>query len=197
MALTKELTAENTARTARLIRIRRVSSFMKWFVTLFMLLLILTGLLLSAALLAPQSFDATGELIELGEMKRRLGEIGMLQRLGVCALVALAFLMLSAICWQIRQLFEFLRQGDFFSPGTLNRFVAIGGWLIAFGAIDILLDPLGSLLLSFDLPEGQRQLSVYFDGGELFFFVIGGLMIVCGWTLREAAQIAEENGQFI
>ncbi|EFO29016.1 conserved hypothetical protein [Roseibium sp. TrichSKD4] len=184
-------------RTARLTRIRRVSRFMKWFVTCVLLLLVAVGLLLSALLVFPGPFEAMNEMMDLGEVERRLGDVPLVQRAGVSALVVISFGILVGICWQIRQLFEFLRQGDYFSPRTLFRFVGIGGWLIAFGLLDVLTDPLMTLLFTLDLPEGQRQLDLTIDGGELFFIVIGSLMIVFGWTLREAAEIADENRQFI
>lgn len=184
-------------RAARLTRIRRVSRLMKWFVTLFMMLLLVTLALTIAAVYSPESFDAAGEIIELGDFERRLGDIPLMQRLFAMGLLGLAFGILFVICWQIRRLFEFLRQGDFFSPRTLSCFVAIGLWLIAFGILEILIDPIASYLLTLDMPDGQRVFDISLDGGELFFGIVGGLMIVFGWTLREAAAIAEENRQFV
>jgi len=46
-------------------------------------------------------------------------------------------------------------------------------------------------------PVGQRQLSVGVSHTEIWFVLTGGLLMVVGWALVEAARQADENRAFV
>jgi len=188
---------EEVERAKRLSRIRRLSTTMKWFVTVILILVAVFGALLIALLMLPVALEAAAESLELTDLERPLGEIPFGQRLGMGVVIGCAFCLLMGICWNIRQLFDQFRKAAFFAPETLSRMIKIGSWLLAYGVFDILSDPILSALLTWDFPEGEGEIEVALDGGEAFFLIFGALMLVFGWIMREAATIDEENRQFV
>lgn len=204
--------AENDERTRRLKRIRQVSGIMKWLVTGVVGLIAVVAVLVMVMFVSPELVGLTAgdsaeftevwkeigdETIDFGEAERRIGDIPFNQRLGLAILLMGAIGTLLIALWQIRQLFDRFRQTDFFSAAALSRMLALGWWLVAFGIYDLVSDPIGSLLLTLDYPEGQRQVAIELEGAEIFFMIFGTIMILFGWIMREAASIAEENKQFI
>ncbi|WP_299480986.1 DUF2975 domain-containing protein [uncultured Roseibium sp.] len=188
---------EQVERELRLSRIRRLSTAMKWFVTVVLIMVAVVGALLVITVLLPVVLDAVTETVDLSDIERDLGDIPFVQRIGVGIVLACAFALLLGICWNTRQLFDQFRKAAFFAPETLARIIKIGIWLLAYGIFDILSDPILSVLVTWDFPNGEGKIEVALDGGEAFFLIFGALMLVFGWIMREAATIAEENRQFV
>ncbi|GAA0772857.1 DUF2975 domain-containing protein [Roseibium denhamense] len=185
-------------REQRLVRIRRVSAFMKWTVTVLLGLIFLIGVVLIVGIALPADLMiAPEETIEIADIERPLGEIPQLQRLFISAMTGVAFLLLMGAGWKLRQVFKRFQKMEFFSPKTLASIISFGSWLIGFAVFDLISDPVGSVLLTFDLPKGERSIDVTLDGGEVFILLLGALMLLFGWILREAALIADENRQFV
>ena len=61
----------------------------------------------------------------------------------------------------------------------------------------MILHPLGSLILTYDNLVGSRHLSVSMSSNTYTLILTGGLLIVIGWVMREAARISDENRQFV
>ncbi|MBN8182396.1 DUF2975 domain-containing protein [Roseibium aggregatum] len=185
-------------REKRLTRIRRVSAFMKWAVTIILLILLGLGVVVTIGIALPNEFMiGAEETFDVADTERMLGDIPQVQRIGISILAAIAFSLLLAVGWNIRQVFKRFQKMEFFSPKTLANVFSFGIWLIVFAVFDLISDPIGSVLLTYDFPPGQRTVDISLDGGEIFFLVLGALMLLFGWILREAALIADENQQFI
>jgi|GEM_PF-1267945 len=189
---------ERAERQQRLARIRKVSAFMKWTVTGILAVILLVGATVTLRIVFPESpVIPAGDLIGFADFGRNLADIPVGQRLGLALLTAAAFLLLALAVRNVRQLFNRFQRLEFFSPRTLDNVVSFGVWLIAFAVADLISDPLRSILLTYDNPPGQRVLSITLEGKEVFLLVLGALMLLFGWILREAAQIADENRQFV
>ncbi len=185
-------------REKRLTRIRRVSAFMKWAVTIILLILLGLGVVVTIGIALPNELMiGAQETFDVADTERMLGDIPQVQRIGISILAAIAFSLLLAAGWNIRQVFKRFQKMEFFSPKTLANVFSFGIWLIVFAVFDLISDPIGSVLLTYDFPPGQRTVDISLDGGEIFFLVLGALMLLFGWILREAALIADENQQFI
>mgnify|MGYP000041245826 CR=1 FL=1 len=189
---------EWTEREKRLTRIRRVSTFMKWAVTAILLIVLVFGVVITIGIAMPDELlIAADETLDIAETERRLGDVPHVQRIGISILAAVAFGLLLVAGWNIRQVFRRFQQMEFFSPKTLANVISFGIWLIVFAVYDLISDPIGSVILTLDYPPGKRMVDITLDGGEIFFLVLGALMLLFGWILREAAMIADENQQFI
>lgn len=192
------MNTQDLERNRRLARIRRVSTFMKWFVTAVLAIILVFGVVVTVGIALPNEFMiAADETLDVADVERRLGDVPHLQRVGIAVLSAIAFTLLLIAGWNIRQVFRRFQKMEFFSPKTLANVISFGIWLIAFAVFDLLSDPIGSVMLTYDFPPGERAIDVTLDGGEIFFLILGALMLLFGWILREAALIADENRQFI
>lgn len=189
---------DRTDREKRLARIRKLSAFMKWAVSLVLVAIILLGGLVVVELTLPtELLLSPDETFDFAEVERRLDEVPYLQRLGIAALFGIAVALLSLAVWNIRQVFKRFQAMEFFSPKTLANVISIGVWLIVFAIFDLISDPIGSVILTYDFPPGERLVEITLDGAEIFCLVLGTLMLLLGWILREAALIADENRQFV
>lgn len=190
--------SETADRERRLARIRRVSAFMKWVVTIVLTIILIFGVVLTIGIALPNEIMiAPDETLDVADIERRLGDVPHVQRIGIAGLTAIAFSLLVIACWSIRQVFRRFQKMEFFSPKTLANVISFGIWLIAFAVFDLISDPIGSFILTYDFPPGERAVDITLDGGEIFFLILGALMLLFGWILREAALIADENRQFI
>jgi len=187
-----------TANSAQRIgRIRKVSSTMKWVITVCLGLVVLLAIALPPLFLAPDFFDLGNESIDFGDVHRAIGSIPLGQRALLMVMVT-SFVAIAAIMlWNLRALFTAFQRQVFFAASTLSRVVWVGIWFVVLGVLDVLEEPVGSILATADYSEGKRMLSIGLDGGELFFVIFGIFFIVLGWILREAASVWEENKQFI
>lgn len=65
----------------------------------------------------------------------------------------------------------------------------------------VLLRPLGDALVTVWLtranPPGQRMLAISASDGEIAAALLGGLLLIIAWVLREAAVMAEEHRQIV
>lgn len=191
-------TALSTPHNQRLKRLCGLSCVMKWVSTLCAAAMVVIATGLALALIEPSlDFMATETAVYLEELERPYADIPFAQRLGLLGLVLIYFGILVAMAWNLRGLFSQFQELRFFEQETLNRILLAGSCLIAFGLFDIMENPLASVLATFDYEKDQRILEVTIDGGELFFLVFGGLILVFGWIMREAAAIDEENRQFV
>lgn len=184
-------------KTKRLARISRLSAVMKWALTLFMAFFAIIGVVYLAGLLGLDFADILEETVDYIEPERRYGDLGFGQR-AILALIGDALLGAFLITlWYVRKLFSAFQRHLFFAAETLSDMVKAGIWFLIFGILVILEVPLTTIVGTYDLPEGQRQVSIEFSGGEFLFMFFGVLFIVFGWVMREAAVIDEENKQFI
>jgi uncharacterized membrane protein len=61
----------------------------------------------------------------------------------------------------------------------------------------VLVPTLQIVVLSWHIGLGQRLLSIGIDSSTLGFLLSGGLLIVIGWVMREAAKAAEDAKGFV
>jgi magnesium-transporting ATPase (P-type) len=185
-------------RDQRLNRIRRIAGIMRWVVTAILVLVLAVGVLLALFLALPDAYlIAPAETIDFGEFERAVGEIPYLQRVGILGLGFVWVGLLFSGVLQIRRIFVSFHRSDFFSPAAFNPMVSFGTVLILLGVFEMVSTVAGSVLMTLDLPAGQRQIALSLDGGEIFYAVLGILVVLFGWTMREASVIAEENRQFV
>ncbi len=85
--------------------------------------------------------------------------------------------------------------GHVFSGRAIRWLPQMGWSLIAAGFLSILVGPLIDMVLAFGADSGSVSIQV--SSGHLATLVAGGLLIVQGRVMAQAARIAEENGQFI
>jgi uncharacterized membrane protein len=97
----------------------------------------------------------------------------------------------------MRRLFGRYRRGEILSDACAGDILRIGQALFAVAAMTVLVPTLQILILSWGNGVGQHILYLGVEGSTLGFLLSGGLLIVIGWVMREAAQVAEDARGFI
>jgi hypothetical protein len=115
----------------------------------------------------------------------------------VAAVAVIATYPLVATFLGMRRLFGRYRRGEILSDACATDILRIGQALFAVAAMTVIVPMLQIMILSWGLGQGQRLLSVGVDGSTLGFLLSGGLLIVIGWVMREAAQAAEDAKGFV
>ncbi|WP_439529577.1 DUF2975 domain-containing protein [Pannonibacter sp.] len=197
-ASTATFPESNDERARRLKRISTMAVWLKWFLTGMAAICILFGLLVIFVLILPSFVQLDPEdTIDIGEVSRGLMTISLGQRMLMATFLIISIAAVVMLLWKLRQLFAQFGRLDFFSSRTLSFIVETGWWLLALGVLDFIADPIGSFILTYDLPAGQQQISFAIEAGQILFLVFGPLTLLFGWVMREAALAYEENQQFV
>ncbi len=175
----------------RLRRIKRVSRFMAWLVSLGALALL--GLFLW--------FWSDPQLLHhaLGEMAGIAlpGELTPLAYWGSFLTSWLPMGLALGTLWLTRSLFLGYARGEIFTTAAARRLGGIGCLLLLTVGAGAVARTLTVLALTWENPPGQRQLAVSLSSNDLGLTILGLLLMVVGWVLAEAARIADENRQFV
>ncbi|MBL4784848.1 MAG: DUF2975 domain-containing protein [Cohaesibacteraceae bacterium] len=194
----------------RMKRIRNFSTVIVWVITLIVLISGFLVLLLNLFFLAPDflgpdllaelepdlrelSFDLEGEkglsisLIDLSQMQRTLF-VAMIDGLTV---------FLFCTLWTLRRVFVEYSKGDLFSIVSFRMITNFGWMVLVLTIAEIVSTTLQSMILTWNLPAGQRQMELDISYDDILSIVIACVFIVIGWILAEAARINAENETFI
>lgn len=115
----------------------------------------------------------------------------------VAALGALALIPAMAALVHMRGLFALYRRGEILTQASAERIRGIGCAFVVLALAGTVLHTAQVLLLTIDNPAGQRALTIRLDSNSVGFLLAGGLLVVIGWAMREAARAAEENAGFV
>ncbi|WP_213546514.1 DUF2975 domain-containing protein [Vannielia litorea] len=153
--------------------------------------------ILAVALVAGIAFSDLPE-----EMRRAAGiaperALAPLHRAGVAALGALPALAMLYLLREMARLFGRYAAGETLTEACARHILRIGAGLLVAVALELVTRPLQIMLASLANPPGERVLTISLEGADLGQVLAGGLMVVIGWAMREAAVVAEENRGFI
>ncbi len=98
---------------------------------------------------------------------------------------------------QIRKLFTTYSAGEIFTIGASDTLRRIGTAFLVLACVSVLSNTALVLIATYDNPQGQRSLALSLGSKEYALILIGGLISVIGWVMSEAAQISDENRQFV
>ena len=143
---------------------------------------------------APLSVVAMAQSSEVTQL---LAGLGRMQITVLGALWALKPLVLMGAFWQMTRLFSHFKSGEVLTEVVAICIKRIGQCLLGAAVISFVTVPLQSLLISLNKTAGARSVSVAISSDMILFAMAGGLIIVIGWAMREAASVAQENRAFV
>ncbi|XZG69717.1 DUF2975 domain-containing protein [Chitinibacteraceae bacterium HSL-7] len=111
------------------------------------------------------------------------------------AAIPLAALLIGLI--QLRRLFAHYGAGAYFAPEAARSLALAGRALLAWVLLDMLMQPLLSVWLTYGNPVGQRVISIGFDGAMLAALLLAAIIAAVAEVLRQASELALENEQFV
>jgi len=124
-------------------------------------------------------------------------DVTLAKKTGLILLYLIPLTIVLYVLWNVRLLFECYGRGEVFSAEPANYIRKVGMAMVANVFVSVFIRSMGSVLLTFDNPAGSKQLSISLSGDIYLLLLMGGLLIVIGWVMQEAARISEENRQFI
>ncbi|MEZ5537772.1 MAG: DUF2975 domain-containing protein [Thiolinea sp.] len=104
---------------------------------------------------------------------------------------------LAYALFAIAGIFRIFAAGEWLRPEISGRLHRFGLALLLFGAGTPLVRALMTVIVTLQNPEGQRALAISFSGNDFVIALVGVLMVMLGYALREAAAIAEDNRQIV
>jgi hypothetical protein len=179
----------------RLARIRRVSRIMSGITLVpIVALFVVPVLAVALAFLDPATLDA--HLVEALSASQQEA-LTPATRLAALALAAIPLCLALLGFFAVQRLFNGFASGDILTPESGRRLKRIGLIVTALGPVTIVIRSIASVVVSLPNPPGERVLAVGFGSNDVTAIIAGMLLIVLGWTLEEAARVADENRQFV
>lgn len=99
--------------------------------------------------------------------------------------------------WNAFRLFQSYRRIDVLTPETGRRIRRVGIALVLIPIVSTITGTLSGLALTWNNSEGHRQFAISVSSNSLLMLISGAMLIMIGWTMVEAARIAEEHRQFV
>ncbi len=99
--------------------------------------------------------------------------------------------------WQMRRLFALYANGVVLTLQAARQIRRVGQGFLILALLPLIVIPAQSVLLSWANPEGQRSLSVTLDDNMLVSIIVSGFLILIGWAMAQAADVAAENESFV
>ncbi|HMT91487.1 hypothetical protein [uncultured Thiothrix sp.] len=99
--------------------------------------------------------------------------------------------------WAMAAVFKLFAQGDYLHPDIGKQVQCFGKSLALFGVLSPLMRTLLALVITLDNPEGQQILMIRLVTNDFVIILVGMLLIMLGYALKQAAMIAEENRQIV
>ena len=175
-----------------LMRVKRTSRWLKHLTTAGLIGCVGFGL---AILAVPAWFDS---MVMLANPQLNVAAgITSIKRDLLRVVYCLPLVVTLAGLWNVRMLFDCYARGEVFSPTPAVFIRNIGLVMLASVGVSLLMPVVVSLLLTYDNPVGSRQLSVSLSSNVYMLALLGGLFLVIGWVMREAARLSEENSRFV
>ncbi|WP_250656253.1 DUF2975 domain-containing protein [Alkalimarinus coralli] len=120
----------------------------------------------------------------------------MTRLLAIVASLFISGIFLYALSTLIR-LFRNYENGEIFSLENAVCYQKLGYCLFYWVIGGIIYGGVMSVILSFNNPPGERVLSLSFAGMDFITIVIGFLILIISWVMKEGYKIADENSHTI
>lgn len=175
-----------------MVRVRRLSV---WLGRLTSFGIVALCLLAASMVILPDWFDT---LIETAypQLTTETG-ITAAKRTVLLLLLSLPFLITLYGLWNLRLLFDAYARGQVFAAAPARHIRNVGMSMLANMVMSVIVHSISSVVLTIDNPAGSRQLSISFSSDSYMLLLMGGLLVVIGWVMREASRISDENRRFV
>ena len=124
-------------------------------------------------------------------------ELPIFPRIAALLIGLLPFAVALWTVWQMRQLFGGYAQGQVFTQTAAQNILRIGWGAVIVALANILTHPVQAVLLTSANPPGEKLISVQFGSADIGFLLAGGLLLVIGWVLSAASDLAQDNAAII
>lgn len=118
--------------------------------------------------------------------------------LAALAVVDLISLLLTlVVLWHLLTLLSLYQRGRVLTPDNAKGILRIGQGLVALAAFGVLAQTLDILAITWGNPSGQRQLTLSLTHIDVELVLAGGVMMLIGWAMQQAAEMADDHAAII
>lgn len=166
---------------------------------------LLASACLIAALLLPVLVIASVLQLPVDELARRAGlaqglprpALETWQRSAVLLVAILPVGLLASGLFQAQRGLRLVARGELFAAQTVTALRRLAGYACAATLAGVLAPAVASVVLSYGLGPGQRQLVLGVGSRELLQLLTSGLVWLMAGLLAEGRALADENAQFV
>lgn len=105
--------------------------------------------------------------------------------------------LLAAALFSVRKLFLRYARGEILHAATAVCLRRCGVALVAFGIATPIVRTLMTVLVTIGNREGEQMFAIAFSSNEFIISLVGVLLMIIGWAIADAAQIAEDSRQIV
>ena len=99
--------------------------------------------------------------------------------------------------WQMRKLFARYAKGESLTTGCAEAIRKTGIGLVWIVILDTFMMPVQSYVISSIISPEDVSVEVDISAASIGLLLAGGLIVLVGWVMREAVDVAEENARFV
>ncbi|PKG39784.1 DUF2975 domain-containing protein [Psychromonas sp. Urea-02u-13] len=116
--------------------------------------------------------------------------IATISSLFLCAIIMYALQVLI-------HLFRNYERNEIFSMNNTMSYQKLGYCLFYWVGASVIYGAILSVILSFNNPPGERILSISFEGMDLLTIMLGFIILIISWVMKEGFILADENNHTI
>ncbi|MBM7067072.1 DUF2975 domain-containing protein [Actibacterium sp. 188UL27-1] len=113
------------------------------------------------------------------------------------AVFSVGLAILAIPLWHLHRLLARYALGETLSPACAQALRRIGQGLLAVAAFSFVSNTIDILILTALNASGERTLSIGIEDSDLALVLAGTVVILVGWVMGQAAEMADENRSFI
>ena len=113
-------------------------------------------------------------------------------RLAVLAVQSLSFSITVLICHQLAKLFRLYEQGYLFEEENINLIKSISIYMIIGQLVQLIYQPLMTIVLTINNPVGERFASITFGTTNLATLITAFIILIASWIVKEAQQLKSD-----
>lgn len=111
--------------------------------------------------------------------------------LGFCISMVKGTIVMMGI-WSLKNLFQLYENNEFFTCNTVNCFKSLSRCLLWWVLATITTEPLLSVILTLNNPEGQKAVSISFQSADITALIVGGSLSVVASVMDMGRKLQEE-----
>jgi hypothetical protein len=139
-----------------------------------------------------QAFSAPGAVAQTGVA---VATLPVWQVAGALVISTLPLLLLCGALVELRMLFRFYAGGEFFPVAAPTHLRRVARRVAAWAVVQVLSDSALSLWLTFQLPAGERQISLLVGAWFVVALFVAGCIGVIAHILSRAADLYKGNSR--
>lgn len=119
------------------------------------------------------------------------------QRLAGALVTCIPVALMMRGLWEARLCFKQFAAGQVFTKQAVQRLRGFAGWIMASSLASILIEPVISVVLTFNNAAGNRQVAIGVGTDHVLTLLFAAVVWVMAAVIAQGQVLAEENSSFV